>query len=78
MRTGASSDAIFRNGSSLFTGTSSAQSVVPNQNHGILSNLGTNFSDARLSAAFIGASLSGKEAAFYNAMRAYMTSVGVP
>jgi hypothetical protein len=76
-RTGASALALFRNGASIAT-DSRTTGIVRNQNHGILANLGANFSAARLAAAFIGGSLTGKEAGFYNAMRTYMTSVGVP
>jgi len=76
-RTGAAALALFRNGASIAT-DSRASGIVRNQNHGILANLGANFSAARLSAAFIGGSLTGKEAGFYNAMRTYMTSQGVP
>jgi hypothetical protein len=77
-RTGPSAMTLFKNGASFATSTLAGNSAIHSQNHGILANIGATFSDAQLAAAFIGASLSGKEAAFYAAMRTYMTSAGLP
>jgi hypothetical protein len=77
-RTGASAEQLFRNGASESTKTNASSSLA-SRNFGILAYIGpSNFSTAQVGATFMGASLTGKEAAFYNAMRAYRTAVGVP
>lgn len=78
-RTAAAVSALYRNGVSTIT--SNAPSIaLQNKKFGALAYVAgpASFSSSRVAASFIGASLAGKEVSFYNAMRTYMTAVGVP
>jgi hypothetical protein len=79
-RSGASANALFRNGASIATGTSAstvlsefAMTIGALNTGGVISG----FTARQYAAAFIGASLSDAEnTAFYNALLAYLTAVG--
>ena len=79
-RTASNAQAIFKNGASFVTGSAASVALV-NRNFNILAgnNAGVAYqpTTARLSMAFIGGSLNGKEAALYGAVRTYLTAVGV-
>ncbi len=78
-RTGASVSALYRNGSSIITSTAPSVALqAKNFGAGAYVAGPASFSTGQYGASFIGASLSGKEVAFSNAMRTYMTGVGVP
>lgn len=75
-RGGSSFCALLRNGLSVAFAPSSNISPLNNATHIFLGS-GGQFSNGRIAAGFVGGNLSGKEVALYNAMRAYMTGVGV-
>lgn len=79
-RTGANTSRLLRNGVQMHTSPASSQALQakPFGTHAYIAGGPSNFSSSQIGAHFFGSSLSGKEAAFYNAMRAYMTAVGVP
>ena len=83
-RTGATAAALYRNGVSFNTSGETSQAVVSCNFHVHSSPSGTGsgtpgaLSAAQVGASWIGASLSGYEAAFYSAMRIHMTAIGVP
>jgi hypothetical protein len=78
-RTAAAVSALFRNGVSVISSTAPSTALSARK-FGAGAYVGgpANFSTSRYAASFIGASLAGKEAALYTAMRTYMTAVGVP
>lgn len=79
-RTGSATSALFRNGASIITSTAPSIALSA-KNFGVGAYVAggpSNFNAGLYAASFIGGSLSGKESAFYNAMRTLMTAVGVP
>lgn len=77
-RTGASASTMFRNGVSTITSTAPSVALqAKNFGAGAYVAGPANFSSGQYAASFIGASLSGKELAFYNAMNAFMVAAQV-
>jgi hypothetical protein len=80
-RSNATRTSVFRNGS-VFASYAQASIGVPNQPFAIgaynSSGSFSNFSTDQIAGAFVGGDLAGKELPFYSALRAYMTTVGVP
>lgn len=66
----------WRNGAQVGADASIASTAIANAEQWVCGGNATNFSTYQIAAAAWGASLSGKEAAFYNAMLTYMQAVG--
>jgi hypothetical protein len=74
-RPAAASKKVWRNGSQIGTAGTATTGIPPTAQWGLGAN-GSGFSVREESALAWGASVSGSEAAFYNAMLAYMQAVG--
>lgn len=77
-RTGASATELFKDGASVATGTTGSTALENRNIFILIDQAGGSPVDGRLASAFAGKSLTTvQQSAFYTAMRAYMTAVGV-